>query len=116
MVDLNSFRNLGAGDILRYFYETLSPNPDSLANLDQDLPNFAQHQLPIFSLPQEWLWCATWCSGESKKLAKSIDLCNNILTREHKIDAAKRHIPEWTTYDKENSEIELNFQNKNSDF
>lgn len=106
VVDLVRFRNLGAGDILRYFYETLAPNPDSLSNLDQDLPNFAQHQLPIYSLPQEWLWCASWCSEESKNTAKSIDLCNNPLTREHKIQAAKRLIPEWTIYDLEIRQLE----------
>lgn len=99
VVDLNVFRNLGAGDILRYFYETLAPSPDSLSNLDQDLPNFAQTHLKIFSLPQEWLWCASWCSEESQKFAKSIDLCNNPLTREHKIEAAKKYIPEWQEYD-----------------
>jgi hypothetical protein len=99
IVDLFTFRNLGAGDILRYFYETLAPSPDSLSNLDQDLPNFAQTHLKIFSLPQEWLWCASWCSAESQEQAKSIDLCNNPLTREHKIEAAKKYIPEWKDYD-----------------
>ena len=99
VVDLHTFRNLGAGDILRYFYETLAPSPDSLSNLDQDLPNFAQSHLKIYSLPQEWLWCASWCSEESQKNAKSIDLCNNPLTREHKIEAAKKYIPEWQDYD-----------------
>ena len=34
-------------------------------------------QVPIFSLPQEWLWCESWCSDSSKKQAKTIDLCNN---------------------------------------
>ncbi|CAN0504348.1 unnamed protein product, partial [Laminaria digitata] len=34
-------------------------------------------QVPIFSLPQEWLWCETWCSDSSKEQAKTIDLCNN---------------------------------------
>jgi len=38
-----------------------------LANLDQDLPNYAQHAVPIHSLPQEWLWCETWCSDDSKE-------------------------------------------------
>ena len=38
-------------------------------------------QVPIKSLPQEWLWCETWCSKESLKDAKSIDLCNNPLTK-----------------------------------
>ncbi len=33
-------------------YDSLAKDPNSLANLDQDLPNFAQHTVPIFSLPQ----------------------------------------------------------------
>ena len=33
-------------------YSQLSQDPNSLANLDQDLPNYAQHSVPIFSLPQ----------------------------------------------------------------
>lgn len=32
------------------------------------------HQVPIKSLPQEWLWCETWCDDRSKKSAKTIDL------------------------------------------
>lgn len=60
--------------MLRGSYHQLSADPGSLANLDQDLPNNLQHQLPIFSLPQEWLWCETWCSDASKKKAKTIDL------------------------------------------
>ncbi len=32
------------------------------------------HNVPIKSLPQEWLWCETWCSDESKAQAKTIDL------------------------------------------
>lgn len=31
----------------------------------------------MFSLPQEWLWCESWCSDASKAEAKTIDLCNN---------------------------------------
>jgi hypothetical protein len=37
--------------------------------------------VPIKSLPQEWLWCETWCSTDELKNAKSIDLCNNPLTK-----------------------------------
>ena len=48
----------------------------------QDLPNYAQHAVPIFSLPEEWLWCESWCSDSSKSKAKTIDLCNNPL---HKV-------------------------------
>jgi len=32
------------------------------------------HQVEIFSLPQDWLWCETWCSDESKTTAKTIDM------------------------------------------
>lgn len=74
-------RQLAAGDQLRVIYDGLSKDPNSLANLDQDLPNYSQHQVPIFSLPQEWLWCETWCGNTTKHRAKTIDLCNNPLTK-----------------------------------
>lgn len=32
------------------------------------------HQVAIKTLPQEWLWCETWCDDSSKKHAKTIDL------------------------------------------
>lgn len=54
VVDLERFRRRNVGDTLRAIYQQLSADPNSLANLDQDLPNYAQHQVPIFSLPQEW--------------------------------------------------------------
>lgn len=72
MVDIDRLRSMYGGDQLRFYYDSLSKDPNSLANLDQDLPNYAQHVVPIFSLPQEWLWCETWCSDESKTKAKTI--------------------------------------------
>ncbi len=62
---------MAAGDQLRVVYDQLSRDPASLANLDQDLPNYAQHQVPIFSLPQVPLPCLSftllWCyCGESR--------------------------------------------------
>ena len=36
-----------------------------------------------------------------KAAAKNIDLCNNPLTKESKLDAARRIVPEWTDYDEE---------------
>ena len=33
-----------------------------------------QAAVPIFSLPQEWLWCETWCADGTLKTAKTIDL------------------------------------------
>ena len=108
VVDLVKFRQIAAGDRLRGQYQALSQDPNSLSNLDQDLPNNMIHQVfctpapcplryatcplppalpsplpqvPIKSLPQDWLWCETWCSKESLKDAKSIDLCNNPLTK-----------------------------------
>ncbi len=65
MVDLHVFRAMRAGDSLRSIYDNLSADPNSLANLDQDLPNYAQHMVPILSLPMEWLWCQTWCSMDT---------------------------------------------------
>ncbi|CAI6095409.1 unnamed protein product [Clonostachys chloroleuca] len=101
VVDLRRFREMAAGDRLRQQYHTLSADPNSLSNLDQDLPNNMQFQIPIHSLPQEWLWCETWCSDESLSQARTIDLCNNPETKEPKLDRARRQVPEWTVYDDE---------------
>lgn len=107
VVDLANFRRNAVGDQLRAIYDGLARDPNSLANLDQDLPNYAQHQVPIHSLPQEWLWCETWCSDASKTAAKTIDLCNNPLHKEPKLDMARRVIsgslfPEsWVELDSE---------------
>ena len=101
VVDLKRFRQIAAGDRLRGQYQQLSADPNSLSNLDQDLPNHMQMVLPIHSLPQEWLWCETWCSDEALKDAKTIDLCNNPQTKEPKLGRARRQVPEWTVYDDE---------------
>uniref|UniRef100_A0A8C5CCI1 UDP-glucose glycoprotein glucosyltransferase 1 n=1 Tax=Gadus morhua TaxID=8049 RepID=A0A8C5CCI1_GADMO len=101
VVDLKKFRKIAAGDRLRGQYQGLSQDPNSLSNLDQDLPNNMIHQVPIKSLPQEWLWCETWCDDSSKKKAKTIDLCNNPRTKEPKLHAAVRIVPEWADYDQE---------------
>lgn len=92
VVDLERFRKELVGDKLRAIYQQLSADPNSLANLDQDLPNYAQHDVRIFSLPQKWLWCESWCSDETKAEAMTIDLCNNPLHKEAKIAMAKRII------------------------
>ncbi len=100
VVDLRAFRAQAAGDRLRGTYQALSADPNSLANLDQDLPNALQRQLPIFTLHRDWLWCQTWCSDASLASAKTIDLCQNPLTKEPKLVRA-RQIPEWDSYDRE---------------
>eukprot|EP00051_Salpingoeca_urceolata_P013046 m.163143 g.163143 ORF g.163143 m.163143 type:complete len:1611 (-) comp17683_c0_seq2:59-4891(-) len=110
VVDLVRFRQFAAGDRLREQYQGLSRDPNSLSNLDQDLPNNMVHQVPIKSLPQEWLWCETWCDDESKATAKTIDLCNNPLTKEPKLKAAVRIVPEWTGYDNAAREITERFE------
>ncbi|XP_028993003.1 UDP-glucose:glycoprotein glucosyltransferase 2 isoform X3 [Betta splendens] len=99
VVDLKKFRKIAAGDRLRGQYQALSQDPNSLSNLDQDLPNNMIHQVAIKSLPQEWLWCETWCDDASKVTAKTIDLCNNPKTKEPKLTAAARIVPEWVEYD-----------------
>ncbi|GMF26723.1 unnamed protein product [Phytophthora lilii] len=115
VVDLALFRQMAAGDILRAVYSQLSADPNSLSNLDQDLPNYAQHQIPIFSLPQEWLWCESWCSDETKAAAKTIDLCNNPKHKEPKLDMAKRVIAgelfneSWIELDQEIKDAEAQY-------
>ncbi|XP_050308475.1 UDP-glucose:glycoprotein glucosyltransferase isoform X2 [Anthonomus grandis grandis] len=106
VVDLKRFRRIAAGDRLRGQYQALSQDPNSLSNLDQDLPNNMIHQVAIKSLPQEWLWCETWCDDGSKAKAKTIDLCNNPLTKEAKLSAAMRILPEWKGYDDEIRELQ----------
>lgn len=101
VVDLKRFRQNLVGDRLRTHYQKLSSDPNSLSNLDQDLPNNLQRLVPIFTLPQEWLWCETWCSQELKENAKMIDLCNDPTSSEGKIERARRLIPEWEGYSKE---------------
>lgn len=101
LVDLKRFRQIAAGDNYRVIYEQLSKDPNSLANLDQDLPNYAQHQIRIHSLSPEWLWCESWCGNETKHLAKTIDLCNNPRTKEPKLQAARRILAEWPGLDEE---------------
>ncbi|KAL0959808.1 hypothetical protein HGRIS_011489 [Hohenbuehelia grisea] len=100
VVDLVKFRQIAAGDMLRGQYQQLSADPNSLANLDQDLPNNLQREVPIFSLHEDWLWCETWCSKDRLDRAKTIDLCQNPLTKEPKL-ARARQIPEWEEYDSE---------------
>lgn len=100
VVDLVRFRQIAAGDRLRGQYQGLSADPNSLANLDQDLPNNMQAEVPIFSLHEDWLWCETWCSKDRLDRAKTIDLCQNPKTKEPKLSRA-RQIPEWEKYDSE---------------
>ena len=79
VVYLQKFRECQAEDKLRIIYDQLSRDPNSLANLDQDLPKYTQDMVPIFSLPIEWLWCETWCSNASSSKAKTIDLVPSFL-------------------------------------
>lgn len=116
VVDLKRFRKIAAGDRLRGQYQALSQDPNSLANLDQDLPNNMIHQVAIKSLPDEWLWCQTWCSDNSFKNAKVIDLCNNPRTKEAKLTAAQRIVPEWKDYDIEIKNLMIKIEdNENTD-
>ncbi|XP_033331398.1 UDP-glucose-glycoprotein glucosyltransferase isoform X1 [Megalopta genalis] len=113
VVHLKRFRRIAAGDRLRGQYQALSQDPNSLANLDQDLPNNMIHQVAIKTLPQEWLWCETWCDDTSKKYAKTIDLCNNPMTKEAKLQAAIRILPEWVGYDEEIKTLQQKVENQN---
>ncbi len=61
--------------------------------------------MPIHSLPREWLWCEAWCGAASRASAKTIDLCNNPLTKEPKLRAARRIIAEWPDLNREAEEF-----------
>lgn len=116
VIDLVAFRSQATGDRLRQQYHQLSADPASLSNLDQDLPNHLQAQIPIHSLSQEWLWCETWCSDESLKDAKTIDLCQNPMTKEPKLERARRQLPEWNEYDRKIKEFAKSIaQQQNAD-
>lgn len=43
--------------------------------------------------------CETWCSNSSKPAAKTIDLCNNPMTKEPKLEQARRIVGEWEDLD-----------------
>jgi UDP-glucose:glycoprotein glucosyltransferase len=93
-VDLRKFRRIAAGDRLRGQYQALSQDPNSLSNLDQDLPNNMIHQVLIKSLPQEWLWCETWCDDQTKKTAKTIDLVRrDFFTRDFLLKSGLCFVP-----------------------
>eukprot|EP00210_Caulerpa_lentillifera_P000666 g643.t1 len=112
VVDLVKFRQTAAGDRLRVVYDNLSQDPNSLSNLDQDLPNYAQHFVPIYSLSQEWLWCESWCGNATKAMAKTIDLCNNPMTKEPKLQAARRIVAEWSDLDAEARSVTQQYNEK----
>ena len=90
VADLARMRAEGIANAYRDTYQSLTADPNSLSNLDQDLPNYMQHGVPIHSLPEEWLWCESWCDTSTKEAAQTIDLCNNPLTKEPKLDQARR--------------------------
>jgi UDP-glucose:glycoprotein glucosyltransferase len=68
---------------------------------DTEGPSFACSDCIYDCAAQEWLWCETWCGNATKKYAKTIDLCNNPLTKEPKLDSARRIVAEWPGLDEE---------------
>lgn len=107
VVDLIEYRKQGVGDKIRKAYSDLFNDHHSLSNLDQDLPNLLQsYGVNIYSLPQEWLWCGSWCSDKSMKNAKIIDMCNNPKTKMNKLSYAQEKISEWKELDDEINSIE----------
>ena len=66
VVDLEKLRKGAFGDQLCVIYDNLSRDPNSLANLDQDLPNYAQHQVRAlgqgeWGLPTVCELHSDWC-------------------------------------------------------
>jgi UDP-glucose:glycoprotein glucosyltransferase len=102
IVDLVQLKKQEIGDFIRKAYMDLHSDKLSLWNLDQDIPNLLQDKgARIFSLPQEWLWCGSWCSDATMSTAKTIDMCNNPKTKVGKLEYARSNIPEWEELDHE---------------
>ena len=56
--------------------------------------------VPIQSFDESGLRCETWCGNSTRPIAKTIDLCNNPLTKEPKLNQATRIIGQrWTDLD-----------------
>ena len=49
---------------------------------------------------------------ESLPQAKTIDLCNNPLTKRPKLDVARELLPEWTVFDERAKQLEDAFLSK----
>ena len=64
----------------------LSQDPNSLANLDQDLPNNLQHHIPIYSLHKNGFGAILGVLRQRNLKLKLSILCNNPKTFESKID------------------------------
>ena len=79
VVDLQSLRETGASDAIRYYYQRLSGTQGSLSILDQDLLNYIQQIVPIQTLDQEWYWSKDMCSEETKDAAKIINVRPSII-------------------------------------
>jgi len=77
LVDLNKFRMNNIGDLLRIHYQELSTDIKALQNLDQDLPNFLQERIPLYSLPLGWMRCPTWAMNEEILDSNTIHFCHN---------------------------------------
>jgi UDP-glucose:glycoprotein glucosyltransferase len=84
-INLHRFRELVIGDGLRYYYDALSQDPARLAQFDRDLANYPQDVISIYSLPQDGLWCETWCRDESFLFASTWGLCEYPLTLRRKL-------------------------------
>jgi UDP-glucose:glycoprotein glucosyltransferase len=102
VVDVATFGMIGDG--LRTTYQYMGPDANSLQNLDQDLPNYLnggdRRSVALASLPQEWLYCESWCNARAKAKAKAFDMCQNPATKEYKLDVARRVAdPLWSALD-----------------
>lgn len=122
VVDLQVFRQQAIGDRLRGVYDSLAKDPNSLANLDQvplTRPSFILWSVSRICqiMPSMWSLSIPYlrngsgvrhgalrsqrrrfsspssCDIHSLFQAKTIDLCNNPLHKEPKLDMARRWAP-----------------------
>ena len=78
VVDLVKFRQIAAGDRLRGQYQALSQDPNSLSNLDQDLPNNMIHQV-LNSNQRDCRILPIIISGTNQELAPRVALVRDLV-------------------------------------
>jgi UDP-glucose:glycoprotein glucosyltransferase len=95
LVDLPSFKRSSGADWTRLVFHQLVGEMGRQEHADQDVLNVVQDRVPVFSLPQEWLWCDSWCPAEDMQSAKVLSIFPSLDGRPRDFEGAKDLIPEW---------------------
>ena len=89
VVDLELFRAANFGDMYRDTYNALTADPNSLSNLDQDLPNYLQAAAPIHCCPRRGSGARRGAPSRRRRRRGDRPV-RQPLTKEPKLDQAQR--------------------------